>query len=233
LNSQEPAQQFIESVLRLNLRNAAFDCDGTLWAGDAGADFFYWELDRGLLPPEVASWARKRYSTYEEGKVDETVMCGEMVTLHKGLEDRVVAQAAGEFVAEIVEPRIFAEMQKLVAGLSDAGCEVWAVSSTAEWVVRAGVRRLGIATDHVLAASAVIENGRITDRLLRVPTDDGKARALRDAGITTLDAAFGNTLHDVAMLEMARHPFAINPRAALEKMARECRWTVHQTGMRS
>lgn len=223
------ASGFVTSILRLNLRNAAFDCDGTLWAGDAGADFFYWELDRGLLPPEVAAWARRRYSTYEEGRVDEAVMCGEMVTLHQGLEDRVVAQAAEEFVAEIVEPRIFPEMRKLVAELSDAGCEVWAVSSTAEWIVRAGARRLGIAADHVLAASAVIENGRIMERLLRVPTDDGKARALRDAGITTLDAAFGNTLHDVAMLEMARHPFAINPRPALEKVARERGWAVYRT----
>ncbi|HSA92798.1 MAG TPA: HAD-IB family phosphatase [Terriglobales bacterium] len=222
------ASDFVTSILRLNLRKAAFDCDGTLWSGDAGADFFYWELDRGLLPPEVSSWARKRYSTYEEGKVNEAVMCGEMVTLHKGLEDRVVAQAAEEFVAEVVEPRIFPEMRKLVASLSAAGCEVWAVSSTAEWVVRAGVRRLGIAAEHVLAASAALENGRITDRLIRVPTGDDKARALRDAGITTLDAAFGNTLHDVAMLEMARHPFAINPRPALEKLAREHGWAVYR-----
>ncbi|HXE91401.1 MAG TPA: HAD-IB family phosphatase [Terriglobales bacterium] len=223
------ARDFIASVLALNPANAAFDCDGTLWLGDAGADFFYWELDRGLLPPEVAARARKRYSIYEEGRVDEAVMCGEMVTLHRGLEERMVAQAAEEFFAEVVEPRIFSEMRELLAGLRDTGREVWAVSSTAEWVVRAGARRLGIAADRVLAASAVVENGRVTDRLIRVPTGAAKAQALREAGVTALDAAFGNTLHDLAMLEMARHAFAINPRPELEKVARERGWTIYRT----
>ena len=229
-DSSPAASDFLASVLRLNLRNAAFDCDGTLWSGDSGADFFYWELDRGLLPLEVSARARKRYSTYEEDKVDEAVMCGEMVTLHRGLENRVVQQAAEQFVAEVVEQRIFPEMRELVARLQDAGCEIWAVSSTAEWVVRAGAQRLSIGADHVLAASAVSENGKVTDRLIRVPTGEGKANALREAGVKNLDAAFGNTLHDMAMLEMARHPFAINPRPALEKLAAARGWTIHRTG---
>ena len=38
------AKQFIDSVLRLRPRVAAFDCDGTLWSGDAGEGFFDWEI---------------------------------------------------------------------------------------------------------------------------------------------------------------------------------------------
>jgi hypothetical protein len=63
--SSSKAADFIASVLRLELRIAAFDCDGTLWAGDAGEGFFDWELKQGLLPDEIAAWARSRYADYK------------------------------------------------------------------------------------------------------------------------------------------------------------------------
>ena len=85
---------FLQSVLRLQPQLAVFDCDGTLWAGDAGERFFDWELKRGLLSDEVANWARTRYVEYKAGKVSEEQMCGEMVTIHSGLAESDVLQAA-------------------------------------------------------------------------------------------------------------------------------------------
>ena len=71
------AHEFLESVLQLAPRVAAFDCDGTLWAGDAGERFFDWELRAGDVVPDVSVAAlRERYSTYKQGEVDETTMCG-------------------------------------------------------------------------------------------------------------------------------------------------------------
>jgi len=43
-----------------------------------------------------------------------------------------------------------------------------------------------------------------------------------------IDAAFGNTVHDVAMLELARHAFAVAPDAGLEAIARERGWSVYE-----
>src|SRR6202140_5336845 len=77
----------IDSVLGLNPRLAVFDCDGTLWSGDAGEGFFDWELKRGVVSDEVVRWARARYADYRAGKVSEDAMCGEMVTLHQGLKE--------------------------------------------------------------------------------------------------------------------------------------------------
>src|SRR5208282_5350712 len=105
VNSLTPAQtEFIESVLTLNPRLATFDCDGTLWSGDAGEGFFSWELEQALgsEPPsskplvlkEIAAWARQRYAEYRAGRVAEDVMCGEMVTMHRGLQEEAVQQAA-------------------------------------------------------------------------------------------------------------------------------------------
>src|ERR1700756_5136681 len=95
--STQTSREFIESVLCLQPRVAAFDCDGTLWSGDAGESFFDWELKRGLVSEEIIGWARPRYADYRAGKVDEDTMCGEMVTMHRGLTIGTVETAAQEF----------------------------------------------------------------------------------------------------------------------------------------
>jgi phosphoserine phosphatase len=222
------AQEFIDRVLSLDLRLACFDCDGTLWSGDAGADFFYWEIEQGLLPEEVVRWVLPRYDAYKAGNVDEETMCGEMVTIHKGLNEAEIRAAAAQFYSAVVAPRIFPEMLELTHHLKDAGCELWAVSSTNDWVVEEGARQFGIAAERVLAACVQFENSCATDRLIRVPTDEGKAVAIREIIGRPIDAAFGNSVHDVAMLELARHGFAVNPNPDLERMAKAKGWKVYK-----
>ena len=138
--STERSSQLIDSVLRFSPKLAVFDCDGTLWEGDGGKDFLYWEARAGLLPAPVAAWALSRYASYMRGEVDEETMCGEMVTLHAGLATKDIESAAETFVSTVIEKRIFPEMQKLVAALADQGSEIWAVSSTNSWVIEAGAR---------------------------------------------------------------------------------------------
>ena len=109
--SSPKAADFVASVLSLQPHIAAFDCDGTLWAGDAGEGFFDWELKQGLLPDEIVAWARSRYADYKSGKVDEETMCGEMVTMHRGLNEDEVQRAAGQYFDLQMASQIFAEMR--------------------------------------------------------------------------------------------------------------------------
>jgi len=220
-------QKFADSVLALRPRVAVFDCDGTLWSGDCGADFFFWEIERGMLPAKVAAWALARYDDYKAGKVDEDTMCGEMVTINAGIPMQSLEEAAEEFFAAIVEPRIFPEMRRLALELPSTGCEVWAVSSTNDWVIREGVKRFGIRAGRVLAASVHVEDGVLTDRLVRVPSGAAKATAIRDVVRKPVDICFGNSIFDADMLEIARHGFAVNPNPDLEKMAQENGWRVY------
>lgn len=221
------AQQFVNSVLALEPQVTVFDCDGTLWTGDSGADFFYWEIERGMIPAKVAEWALARYLDYKAGKVDEETMCGEMVTINAGIPLHALEEAAEEFFWTVVEKRIFPEMLPLAHELAAAGANVWAVSSTNDWVVRAGVRRFGIPEEHVLGASVHIDDGRATDRLVRVPSGPGKATAIREVLRRNVDACFGNSVHDAAMLEIAGHAFAVNPNPDLEKIAQQKGWQVY------
>ena len=224
--SSDP-DQFIESVLALKPSIAVFDCDGTLWSGDAGADFFYWEIERGLVSREVGERARARYKEYEAGNIDEEQMCGDMVTMNHGLSQEALQLAAEEFFDEVVSHRIFPEMLELTNQLVNQGCEIWAVSSTNNWVVEVGASRFGIPQGRVLAASVHIEDGCASDRLIRVPTDELKAVVIREAIGKPMEAVFGNSIHDQAMLEMAKWPFCVNPNPDLEKIAQERGWTVY------
>jgi phosphoserine phosphatase len=224
--SAAKGDQFIESVARLQPRLAAFDCDGTLWSGDAGEGFFSWEFQQGLVDGKTATWAKARYADYKAGLVDEDTMCGEMVTLHQGLKDTLLADAAQRFFDEHMATQIFPVMQELVDRLRQQGCEVWAVSSSNQWVVRAGARYFGIPPEKTLSAEVLVRNGVISDRLVRVPSGPGKPEAIRSVVKRTPDATFGNSLWDADMLDMARHAFAINPNPDLEELARTRGWTV-------
>jgi phosphoserine phosphatase len=225
--------EFLESILNLDLRVAAFDCDGTLWAGDAGERFFDWELREPDVFPDSAarsilskSW-RERYAAYKRGEVDETTMCGEMVTMHQGISEEKLMAAADRFFDQFFVEQIFPEMRELVRRMQENSCEVWAVSSSNEWVIRAGMKYFGIPESRVLAAKVELDAGKATDRLIRVPSGSGKPAALREVVKKEIDAAFGNSRWDTEMLAMAKHAIAVNPNPDLEATAREHGWQIY------
>jgi phosphoserine phosphatase len=222
-----PSSLLISSVLRLNPRLAVFDCDGTLWSGDAGESFFDWELKRGVFSEPVARWARARYAEYHAGKVSEDEMCGEMVTMHQGLKEQDVLALAREFFEENFLTRIFPELKELIRQLEAAECDVWAVSSTNQWVIREAMPHVGISPEKILAASAEVKDGVITDKLTRLPTGPGKPKTILEVIGQVPDAAFGNSRWDAEMLTLARHAVAVNPNPDLEKLAREKTWTIY------
>jgi phosphoserine phosphatase len=58
-----------------------------------------------------------------------------------------------------------------------------------------------------------------------VPTDEGKAVALRAIGLNQPDAVFGNSIHDLAMLDLAKCAYPVNPSPALVEAAAKRGWS--------
>ncbi len=222
--SKWTAEEFERLVLDSKPKVAVFDCDGTLWSGDAGYGFMAWSLERGLVSRSTSDWIDTRHRAYRAGNVSEEVICGEMVQIYAGLRDQELRDAAAQYFNEFIRPNLFVEMVKLIADLRNAGIELWAVSSTNRWVIAEGVRDFGIPEERVVAADVKVANGIITSDLVDVPTGPAKATALKRIGLPHPDAVFGNSLHDLAMLEMARCPFPVNPSPALIAEAGKRGW---------
>jgi phosphoserine phosphatase len=219
--------EFHAAVHALSPRVAVFDCDGTLWSGDAGSGFMRWTIDQGLLSQDAIAWLDQRYKGYLAGQVSELAICGEMVQVYRGLRESDMRAAAAEFFSTQIERNIFPEMLTLIRQLQAAGTEIWAVSSTCDWVIDEGVRRFDIPAKRVLAARVAIANGLVTNTILDVPTDEGKVTALARVGLTAPDAVFGNSVHDAHMLAIARRAFPVNPSPALLQRSASEGWPVY------
>jgi phosphoserine phosphatase len=218
------ADEFQRLVLKTKPRVAVFDCDGTIWSGDSGKGFMDWSLEQGLVSRSTNDWIDTRYRAYVAGTVSELEICGAMVQIYAGLREQELRSAAAAYVAEFVVPRVFAEIASLLATLAKAGVVLWAVSSTNKWVVAEGVRPFGIPDERVLAAEAAVVDGVITSTLVDVPTDEAKATALKRVGLSQPDVVFGNSIHDLAMLEIAKNAFPVNPSPALLEAASKNGW---------
>jgi phosphoserine phosphatase len=220
-------KDWVESVLALGPRVAVFDCDGTLWGPDSGYGFMRWTQAEGILSRQSSEWMDERYRLYLNGSVSEATICGEMVQVYAGLREAELRQAAARYVRQSIEPAIFPEMRSLVERLRSDGAQLWAVSSTCQWVIEAGVvEPFGIAPERVLAARVQVVDGVATQQLLAVPTDAAKADALWKASVKLPDAVFGNSIHDLAMLELGQRPYAVNPTEALKRHAETMGWPI-------
>ena len=84
----------------------------------------------------------------------------------------------------------------------------------AEWAYLNRPERLNAIGGFWPALGAILPDLCSTAHVIRRSTSAGLSRAEQ------VDAAFGNSIHDAAMLNLARHAFAVNPNPDLEKLAR-------------
>jgi phosphoserine phosphatase len=91
-------------------------------------------------------------------------------------------------------------------------------------VIEEGVRQFNIPPSRVICARAKVVGGVITSELLDVPSGEGKAKSLAQAGVPHPDVVFGNSIHDAAMLKIAQKAFPVNPTPALVQIAAEQGW---------
>ncbi len=217
-------EEFNRLVLGIRPEVAVFDCDGTLWSGDSGHGFMVWSMEQGLVSRSTCDWIDTRYRAYLAATVTEAEICGNMVQMYAGLREDELRSAAARYFVDVVRGREFSEMKALVTSLRQTGTELWAVSSTNKWVVSEGVRDFGIPSERVLAAEVAVKDGIITSEIIDVPTGPAKAVALQRRGLAHPDAVFGNSIHDLAMMEIAARAFPVNPTPALIEAATTHRW---------
>lgn len=212
-------------------RTACFDADGTLWSEDIGEASYRSLLAGGVLPTLPGADPEAVYRDYEARvDVDRSAGYAWAVQCMAGVRESDLAVWSRQMA--YAWPNYRPAMTGLVRGLTAAGVDVWIVSASNVWVVRAAVARLGVAPDRVIAMESVVRDGVLTDEMVRpLICLEGKVEAIdRYIGVRP-DLAAGDSVGDLAMLAAAREPIVIGrhdlPGNALLREAAARGWPVH------
>jgi len=144
-------------------------------------------------------------------------------------EDRLLC-LADEAYEKVLRPAIFPNARELVARCSAEGHEVVILSGALDFLMERLARDLG--ADDIIANKLEFMDGEATGRMIPpVVAGPAKALLLRDhARRRGHDLehchAFSDSYSDVPMLSVVGHASAVNPDAALERLARAHRWPI-------
>ena len=208
---------------------AVFDADGTLWAKDIGEAFLRW-LIAGKLLINV-DYSKDIYFEYE-AMVDEdrTNAYSHAVKLMAGLTLSDITRWSVQMAYSW--PNYRPRMRALVAGLKQAGFEVWIVSASNEWTIRTAAPFAGIEPDQCIGIKTRVRDGLITKEIIKpVTCGPGKVHSIeKNIGFKPV-FAFGDSMGDFDMLEYVEFPMVVgelsNPTNTLIDVAEQRGWPVH------
>jgi HAD superfamily hydrolase (TIGR01490 family) len=211
---------------------AFFDLDKTLIEGSSAIDFARASYKRGLmsrrqLAKDLMANLRFRLSGSTDAGTD-------------ALRQRVLDSIAGTRVVDLMRlgpdvfatllPRLYPEMLEEAWEHQDAGRAIFIVTAASQEMAESLAHVLGF--DGGIGTRSEIRNGVYTGRPDGPLTyRDGKPAAMREVaqreGIDLARSyAYSDSESDLPMLRAVGHPVAVNPDAALARIAREEGWRV-------
>lgn len=209
---------------------AAFDLDGTVLRGQSGSAWAFHLAGRRLVPARLALRVAYLLLRYRQGAaLDYDKLAAELLGDFKGAPVARFEALLDQFVADRLVPRIRRDARVEMARLRDQGCHLVLASAALEPIVARIALHLPVDGWIGTRLGAVVD-GRFSGTL-DGPVRHGAAKlaALRtyaDArlGPWRLSHAFTDHESDLALLEAAAHPVAINASPGLRRLARARGW---------
>lgn len=210
------------------MKLAFFDIDGTLLAGSTERRFWRYLLRRGYQGPrQIAAYvcfALRFLPTFGRHTLQKNK------AYLVGLEVDHVRALAAEFVATDVVPYLYEPAVQRLQRHVKAGDTVVLLSGTLEPIARALGAALGV--QYAFGTICRERQGRYTAAPPeRHPFDASKrelaASIARQLGSDLRDAAaYGDSRHDLCLLEAVGYPVAVQPDPPLLATARGNRWDI-------
>ena len=211
---------------------AAFDLDGTVLRGQSGALWAWHLAGRRLVPARTALRVATLVVRYRRGAaLDYDRLAAELLA---GFSGRPIADFEGlidPFVEDRLVPTVRREARATMARRRAEGCHVVLASAALAPLVARMAARLP-ADGWIATELAPPIDGTFAGRLAG-PVRHGAAKveALRAHGDARfarwhLEDAFTDHESDLALLEAARRPTAVNPSPGLKRVARERGWPI-------
>lgn len=208
---------------------AIFDIDGTLVTGPGTEQRFAASLlANGRLSVRQCG-AFARFTVRHGPRLGRHVFKKNKAWL-AGLREAEVAEAADHWVREVL-PRHWFEpcVARLRAHVTE-GDTVVLLSGTPDFIAGAIARLLGVGV--AIGSTCASRNGVfLADPPLCHPFGESKREIADDLrvrhGLRTADmVAYGDSLHDLALLQSVGRPVAVRPDAGLTKIARREGWEI-------
>lgn len=211
---------------------AAFDLDGTVLRGQSGALWAWHLAGRRLVPTRTALRVAALLVRYRRGaRLDYDRLARALLAGFEGRSTATFEALLEPFIEDRLMPTVRREARATMARLRAEGCHVVLASAALAPIVARLAGRLPV--DGWLATElAPPVDGAFAGRL-NGPVRHGPAKLealvdYADARFTIwhLEHAFTDHESDLALLEAARRPIAVNPSPRLKRIARERRWPV-------
>lgn len=215
-----------------------FDIDGTLIddvPDDATRRMFWKFVDNGFfhdLPDHILERAHDlRNRAHESDASQHEYNYGIFPIFDAHIQGKPVAHARryAEEVAEDIVATVHPEVYEELELWRDMGAKLGIISGSPELIARPLARRLGV---HVVAATRHYHNNHTYTVGRKTSPRAGEKHLIIDKWLTQLGeqavlaAAYGDTVHDLSMLERAREPVAVAPKPALAQIAIERNWRI-------
>jgi HAD superfamily hydrolase (TIGR01490 family) len=211
---------------------AFFDLDKTLIEGSSALHFARAAYKKGMLSRRQLmrdAWANVKFRV--QGSTDAGT---------DALRDRVLAALAGQRVTDLerlgpdvlagILPLLYKEVLEEAWGHQDAGRPAYIVTAASQEL--AGVLAAVLVLDGGIGMRAEVRDGVYTGKPAGPFTyREGKAEAIRELAAREgidLEAsyAYSDSESDLPMLRAVGHAVAVNPDAALERVARAEGWRI-------
>jgi HAD superfamily hydrolase (TIGR01490 family) len=211
---------------------AAFDLDGTVLRGQSGALWAWHLAGRRLVPARTALRVAALLVRYRRGAaLDYDRLAAELLAGFSGRPLAAFQALIDPFVEDRLLPTVRRSARTTMAALAAEGCHVVLASAGLAPLVARVARHLPV-DGWIATELAPPVDGAFVGRLAS-PVRHGAAKveALRtyaDARFPAWELTHAFTDHesDLALLEAARRPTAVNPSPGLKRIARARGWPI-------
>ncbi|MBE9537982.1 MAG: HAD family hydrolase [Proteobacteria bacterium] len=210
---------------------AIFDLDNTLIGGDSDNLWGQYVCDQKLV--DAAGFEQQNnqfYEDYKSGTLDINAYLRFALSSLKGQPGDVLVAWHREFMRTIIQPIMLPKAKALIAKHRDQGDTLLIITATNVYVTRPIAEALGI--ENLLGCEAEIVDGLYTGEPSGVPSyREGKVTRLNawleETG-ESMDGAYfyGDSQHDLPLLELVDNPVAVDPDETLRARAVAQRWPI-------
>ncbi|MFT5706790.1 MAG: HAD superfamily hydrolase (TIGR01490 family) [Oceanospirillaceae bacterium] len=208
-----------------------FDLDGTLIECDSSSQFCQFCVEKGLVEdPDYLLKERQVMQSYSAQKMQIEEYIKLQVQPLLSLTVTQVAVLSDEFVKSRAANYIYQQGKELIQSFVKRGDRVVIVSATAEFIVKAIAKELGV--KDVIAIQIESDGEKYTQNVLGTASyREGKVTRLQQwltsENLDLIDSYFySDSINDLPLLELVDNPIATNPDDQLKAHAKQRAWPI-------